>query len=280
MIETMWNEILSNYTKKEDQLMTATFGTRPKRRLYRVMDALNFEYPDYERFDKGTKGLKRKRIVSILNRQAARLVKEDENISKKAKSAPELKAAISKKQKLDMTPVAEPKIAEAREEAPSTPPAAEIAEILQVMIESLPIKLLSPLGPELTKLLQKKGQPSSIKEKTEGQKRRRIVNVMQAIERTPPLALASRMVPAASAEAEATNLVSTMSGIHKLISDMVTKETVATAEENMAAVPSKGKEVVDASSEEKCFDLRHLGGQELSEADKEELKEYGISCGY
>jgi hypothetical protein len=48
MIETMCNEILGNYTKKEDQLMTAAFGTRPKRRLNRVMDALNFEYPDYE----------------------------------------------------------------------------------------------------------------------------------------------------------------------------------------------------------------------------------------
>jgi hypothetical protein len=30
MIETMCNEILGNYTKKEDQLMTAVFGTRPK----------------------------------------------------------------------------------------------------------------------------------------------------------------------------------------------------------------------------------------------------------
>jgi hypothetical protein len=71
-----------------------------------------------------------------------------------------------------------------------------------------------------------------------------------------------------------------MLGIDKLISDMVTEETVETAEENMATMPGKGKEVVDASSEEKSFDLRHLGGQELSEADKEELKEYGISCGY
>jgi hypothetical protein len=33
MIKTMCNEILGNYTKKEDQLMTAAFGTRPKRRL-------------------------------------------------------------------------------------------------------------------------------------------------------------------------------------------------------------------------------------------------------
>jgi hypothetical protein len=61
---------------------------------------------------------------------------------------------------------------------------------------------------------------------------------------------------------------------------MVTEETVATAEEDMAAEPGKGKEVVDASSKEKGFVLRHLGGQELSKADKEELKEYGISCGY
>jgi hypothetical protein len=46
LIETMCNEILGNYTKKEDQLMTAAFGTREKRRLNKVMDALNFEYPD------------------------------------------------------------------------------------------------------------------------------------------------------------------------------------------------------------------------------------------
>jgi hypothetical protein len=78
MIETMCNEILGNYTKKEDKLMIAAFGTRPKRRLNRVMDALNFEYPDYEKLDKGAEGVKRKRIISILNRQAAQLVKEDD----------------------------------------------------------------------------------------------------------------------------------------------------------------------------------------------------------
>jgi hypothetical protein len=41
MIETMCNEILGNYTKKEDQLIIAAFSTRPKRRLNRVMDALD-----------------------------------------------------------------------------------------------------------------------------------------------------------------------------------------------------------------------------------------------
>jgi hypothetical protein len=52
MIEAMCNEIFGNYTE-EDQLMTTAFGTRPKRRLNRVMNALNFEYPDYERLDEG-----------------------------------------------------------------------------------------------------------------------------------------------------------------------------------------------------------------------------------
>jgi hypothetical protein len=50
---------------------------------------------------------------------------------------------------------------ETREEAPSTPSAAEVAEILKVMTDSLPVKMLSPLGPELTKFLQKKDQPSA-----------------------------------------------------------------------------------------------------------------------
>jgi hypothetical protein len=171
MIETMCNEIHGNYTKKEDQLMTTAFGTRPKLRLNRVMDALNFEYPDYKRLDKGVEGVKRKRIVSILSRQATRLIKEDEKIVKKTKTAPELKATISKKRKLDTTPSTEPKVDETGEEAPSTPSAAEVAEILKVMTDSPHLKLLNPLGSELTQFLQKKEQPSAAEEKIEGQKK-------------------------------------------------------------------------------------------------------------
>jgi hypothetical protein len=156
MIETMCNEILGNYTKKEDQLMTAAFGTRPKRRLNRVMDALNFEYPDYERLNKGAEGQKRKRIVSVLSRQAARMVKEDEEALKKRKTSPEPKIAASKKRKVAAP---EAKAAEIEEEIVATPSTAEVEEILKVMTESLPIKLLSPLGPQLTKLLEKKDEP-------------------------------------------------------------------------------------------------------------------------
>jgi hypothetical protein len=213
------------------------------------------------------------------------MVKEDEKASKKRKSTPEPKAAVSMKRKAE-TP--EPKTTEATEETPSMPPATEIAEILKVMTESLPIKLLSPLGPKLTKLLQNKDEPSATKEKADDHKKRRIVNVMQAIERTPPLASASKIAPIASAEAiaeataaaEATNLESTLSGIDKILSDMAAEETAAATEKVMAIVPDKGKKITDAASKESDFDLQNLVGQELSEAEKKKLQEYGISFGY
>jgi hypothetical protein len=34
------------------------------------MDALDFEYPDYERLDKDTEGQKRKRVAGALNKEA------------------------------------------------------------------------------------------------------------------------------------------------------------------------------------------------------------------
>jgi hypothetical protein len=116
MIKTMCNEILGNYTKKEDQLMIAAFGTWPKQRLNWVMDALNFEYPDYERLDEGAGGAKRKRVVSILSREVARSMKADEKALKKVKAAPELKEQAPKKRKLDEIPSAEPKVDEASKE--------------------------------------------------------------------------------------------------------------------------------------------------------------------
>jgi hypothetical protein len=161
-IEAMCNEILGNYTKKEDQLMTVAFGTRPKRRLNRVMDALKFEYPDYERLSKGVEGPKRKRVASVMKRQAARMIEEDEKALKKKKSSPEPKMAVPKKRK---ALAAKLKTADIEEEVPSTPPAADVEEILKVMTKSLPLKL-SPLGPQLMKLLQKE-EPAAIKKPAE-----------------------------------------------------------------------------------------------------------------
>jgi hypothetical protein len=71
--------------------------------------------------------------------------------------------AVSKKRK---TTDVKQKTADIEEETPSTPPAADVEEILKVMTESLPLKL-SPLGPQLMKLLQKKEKPAAIKKPAE-----------------------------------------------------------------------------------------------------------------
>jgi hypothetical protein len=71
--------------------------------------------------------------------------------------------AVSKKRKAT---AARPKTTDIEEEIPSTYPAANVEEILKVMTESLPLKL-SPLGPQLMKLLQKKEEPVAIKKPAE-----------------------------------------------------------------------------------------------------------------
>jgi hypothetical protein len=158
------------------------------------------------------------------------------------------------------------------------------------MTESLPIKL-SPLGPHLTKLLQKKKEPLAAK-KSAGPKRQRIITVIEAIEETPPLASTSKITPAAkvatateattaeAATAEDTNLESTFSDIDKMLLNMAAEEASAAAEETLATVPGKGKKIAEDISEEEEFDFQNIIGQELSKAKKEELRDYAISCGY
>jgi hypothetical protein len=232
-----------------------------------------------------------------MQRQAARMIKEDENLAKKKKSSPEPKVAISKKRKATA-----PKPKADLEEVPSTPSATDTEEILKVMTESLPNKL-SPLGPELMKILQRKKEPSAA-EKPAEPKKRRIITVIEDIEETPPSTSAPKTVAAeaaptevstseaAAAEAstseaavaEATNLENTLSVIDEMILNMAEEETAAAAKEISAVVPEKRekmpgkeKELAEDALEEKNFNFQNIIGQELSKAEKEELRDYAIS---
>jgi hypothetical protein len=260
--------------------MTATFGTWPKRRLNRVMDALKFEYLDYERLDEGARGVKRKKIVSILSRQAIWPVKEDKETSKKRKTVPEPKVSAPEKRKLAEKSLEKTKMQYIPKQtaSPSSSSAAEVSEILKVMIESFPFAPLSPLGLELTSLLQKMEISSAAEGRDRGQKKRRMMNILEAIEQTPPSASAEKATKSTDAEAtvavEDENLTTTLSEIDRLILGMVAEKEVA------AVVSDKGKKIEETSSEGVNFDLRHLGGQQLSEDDMSVLKEFAISCGY
>jgi hypothetical protein len=180
---------------------------------------------------------------------------------KKRKLSPEPKIAASKKRKVAAL---KRKTTDIQDEARSTPPAADVEEILKVMTESLPVKL-SPLGPHLTKLFKKEKEPS-IAKKPDEPKKRRIIHVVEVIEQTPPLASASKTpaiestaaVEAAPTEAksdeaetaEDVNLEATLSEIDTMLLDAAVEEAAATAEEILGTVAGKGKEKVEDTSEE------------------------------
>jgi hypothetical protein len=84
---------------------------------------------------------------------------------------------------------------------------------------------------------------------------------------------------AQEAESSGVPLGTTLSNIDRIIAHVVPEreidEVVATETST-----SKMKNTKEASLESKTFDLRHLGGQQLSEEDISELREFAIAGGY
>jgi hypothetical protein len=76
---------------------------------------------------------------------------------------------------------------------------------------------------------------------------------------------------------EESNLEATLEVIDNILLKM-TEEEATVAAVNTAT--EKGKEQIDEISEEEDFNFQDLLGQELTDAEKEELKKYAISCGY
>jgi hypothetical protein len=301
----MSTEILGNYSKKEDQLMTAAFGTRPKRRLNRVLDAIGFEYPDYGRLSGDAGGPKRKRIPSVVDEESTKVTKKKKEISEKLspeKLSPEPKVTAARKRK---TASPEPKTLVREEDTPAMPSAAEVEEIMKVMTEPLPVKL-SPLAPELTKFFQK-DKTASAEESPALPKKRRIIQIADVIHQTPPPATVSKIAFAETAEAEGataeasrvetseaetgdakaagaeagttegSNLETTLEVIDNILLKMAEEEATVAA---VTTTTGKGKEQIDDTLEEESFNFQDLLGQELTGAEKEELKKYAISCGY
>jgi hypothetical protein len=224
---------------------------------------------------------------------ASALNKDDEDQSKKKKQESEAKTVASKKRK---TLTSRQKPTDEEEKTSATSSASEIEEILKVMTETLPVKL-SPLGLHLTKLFQKEKEP--IKTEAPKPKRQRIVTVTEVIEATPPRASALKVpaiesvtateavpsealaeeVRAEDARSEDINLESIAADIDKMLLNMAAEEAVAATKETTAAKPEK-EEMIGDTSEDETFDFQNLIGQELTKTEKEELKEYAISCGY
>jgi hypothetical protein len=96
---------------------------------------------------------------------------------------------------------------------------------------------------------------------------------------------ATEVAPTEATNAEATRaedilLESTIADLDKVLLDMAAEEAAAATEETTAPEPEKEKEIAEDTSEDEVFNFQNLIGQELTKAEKEEFKEYAISCGY
>jgi hypothetical protein len=65
-IEATSDELLSAYSRAEDDAMTTAFGGRGKKRLNRVFDVIGFVYPDYC-YPSRKQGKKRKTVASTIS---------------------------------------------------------------------------------------------------------------------------------------------------------------------------------------------------------------------
>jgi hypothetical protein len=68
-VENTSDELLGAYSKSEDNALSAAFGSRKKKRLFRVFDAIGFVYPDYHYPPRG-----QKKRVQLLGRLLLRLL--------------------------------------------------------------------------------------------------------------------------------------------------------------------------------------------------------------
>jgi hypothetical protein len=65
-----------------------------------------------------------------------------------------------------------------------------------------------------------------------------------------------------------------------MLLNMAVEEAATATEETLAIVPEKKKEFAEDTSKKKDFNFQNIIGQKLSKAEKEELRDFAISCGY
>jgi hypothetical protein len=181
-IEATSDELLGPYSKAEDNALSAAFGSRKKKRLNRVFDAIGFMYPDY-RYP--PHGQKRKSAASGKDAASAA---PSELVPKRKK------VKVLTHQPRYIEPAVVPEFggeASSATEAQEPTPTQKIEE-LAAMPKTSPAKLAEPkadnIGVEGTKISEITSPSAEVtvpkvqKGLTTTPKRKRMVNVLDALE--------------------------------------------------------------------------------------------------
>jgi hypothetical protein len=293
-VENTRDELLGAYSKSEDNALSAAFGSRKKKRLNTVFDAIGFMYPDYRYPSQGQK------------RKSATSGKDD------APAAPTEPAPKRKKVKVlthrprYIEPAAVPEFGgetssaiEAKElaltqriEVSATKPKAssvKLAEpksdnIEEIVVEGTKsLEVISPSA-ELT-------VPKAQKGLTATPKRKRIVNVLDALEtiktsstprkiaEAPKTQSETRLTEAEAAKSQVETEAGPSEPTKEKSLEIGEKETEKEATEQI--LPEKtATPTPEASSEVLDYIVRHDSGKRLSEEEKREAQYYARKLKY
>jgi hypothetical protein len=283
-IEATRDELLGPYSKAEDNALSAAFGSRKKKRLNRIFDAIGFMYPDY-RYP--PRGQKRKSTTSEKDAASAA---PSEPASKRKK----VKVLTHRPRYIEQAVV--PKFGgetSSDTEAKDPAPTQKIEEPA-AMPKTSSAKLVEPkannIGVEGTKISEITSPsaevtvPKAQKGLTVTPKRKRIVNVLDALE-----TIKTSSIPRKTAEAPKTRSET-----------RVTEAEAAKSQAETEAVPSEPakkksleigeketkKEAIEQILPEKTsskaldYFVRHASGKRLSEEEKREAQYYARKLKY
>jgi hypothetical protein len=300
-IEATSDELLGAYSKAEDNALSSAFGSREKKRLNIVFDAIGFVYPDY-RYPLRGQGKKRKATTSatpdepmpkgkklkVLTHRSrfiepAAIPEFGEGTSSAAKTKGTIPPEKRTEEPAIMSKVPTVKVVETKVDKAKKPETEEITKMSEVL--SPPVKATVP-----------KVQTGSIVTP----KRRRMVNVLDVLETTDSIspaptgkvAEADKMQPKADTkqiEVETTITQAETEAGSTVPAEMELATTEQRAERitpdsNIAFEKSAAKEdeslAPEALSEDFDYIIRHASGKRLSKEEIFEAKHYAQELKY
>jgi hypothetical protein len=286
-IEATSDELLGPYSKAEDNALSAAFGSRKKKRLNRVFDAIGFLYPNY-RYP--PQGKKRKSATSGKDAASAapsecapkrKKVKVLTHRPRYIESAVvpefggETSSAIEAKEPAPTQKIEEPAAMPKTSSAKFAEPKAD--NIKEIVVKGT--RILEVTSPSAEVIV-----PKAQKDLRATPKRKRMVNVLDALEtiktsstprktaETPKTQYETRLFEAEAAKSQAETEAGPSEPAKKKSLEIREKETEKEATEQI--LPKK------TSSEALDYFVRHASGKRLSEEKKREAQYYARKLKY
>jgi hypothetical protein len=285
-IEATSDELLGPYSKAEDNALSAAFGSRKKKRLNRVFDAIGFMYPDYRyplRGQKRKSATSGKDVTSATPSEPAPKRRKVKVLTHRPRyiepaTVPEFGGETS-----SATEAKEPALTQKIEELAVMPKAssAKLVEPKADNIEEIEVertKILEVISPSAEVTV-----PKAQKDLTATPNRKRMVNVLDVLETIKTCSTLGKTAEASKTQTEtklteaeaAKSQAETEAGPSEPAKEksLETGEKETEKEAAKQILPEKTvTSTPEASSEVPDCIVRHASGKRLSEEEKREAQ--------